>query len=160
MRQDHFKVFVLPYIIIFIVLSLVIYFLFFKPTHYETVRKESIEFLENNYIDLTKLCENLILEKGNKSTKYEGRYVAYSYLDGKEYVTVEIGAQGFLGGQYWGVIYSPNEDYLNGKNIEIYDEYKLTGDGNNIVIYEKIKNKWYFFYKDYDGKVDTSKIKY
>ena len=41
---------------------------------------------------------------------------------------------------------------------ELYDEYKETGSGNNIFIVEKIKDNWYFYYQDWDGKVDITKI--
>lgn len=62
-----------------------------------------------------------------------------------------------MDGQYWDLIYC-EEDYLDGKNIDIYDEYKETGSGNNIFIVEKIRDNWYYSYQDWDGKVDTTKI--
>ena len=51
-----------------------------------------------------------------------------------------------LGGQYWYLLYC-EDDFLDGKNIYIYDEYKETGSGNNIFIVEKIKDNWYFIIK-------------
>ena len=56
-----------------------------------------------------------------------------------------------LGGQYWGIIYAPNDDLLDGNTSSIYNEKEETG--NNIFIKEKIRDFWYFYYDDYDGKV-------
>ena len=55
-----------------------------------------------------------------------------------------------LGGQYWGIIYSPNDDYIENSDITI----QKNGE-NDIFIREKIKEKWYFYYDDYDGKVNV-----
>ena len=56
-----------------------------------------------------------------------------------------------LGGQYYGLIYSQNNHDGLIKNKEI--------GGNNIFIRQKITDNWYFYYDDYDGKVDVKKIK-
>ena len=160
MKRDNLKVFILPYIFILIILLWIIYFNFFKPTHYETVKKDCIKILKDNYSELAKLSDQLITERPEKGVKYQEFYFGYTDLEDKEAVTIDIGSRGrmALGGQDWGLIYSPKDDYLDGKNIEIYDEYKITGDGNNIFIYEKIEDKWYFYYYDWDGLIDTSKI--
>ena len=72
----------------------------------------------------------------------------------KEYIQFDLDTQRFLGGQYWVIIYSPNDDYLNGVNIKVYNEKQVTGKSNDINIREKIKDKWYFYYDDYDWKVN------
>lgn len=59
--------------------------------------------------------------------------------------------RGMLGGQYYGIIYSKNNEEKLIKNKEIH--------GNNIFIRQKIKDNWYFYYDDYDGKVNINKIK-
>lgn len=63
-----------------------------------------------------------------------------------------------LGGQYYGLIYSTEKNFFDSRSLIIYDEHKETCDGNNIFIRQKIKKNRYFYYDDYDGKVDTSKI--
>lgn len=68
-------------------------------------------------------------------------------------------AQGFLGGQYYGLIYSKDENIYNGKDLFIYDENKETGEGNNIFIRKKILDNWFFYYNDWDGKVKIDNIK-
>ena len=60
-----------------------------------------------------------------------------------------------LGGQYYGLIYI--KEYND--ELIIYDEFKETGTGNNIFIRKKIKDNWYIYYDDFDGKVDIKKIK-
>ena len=59
-----------------------------------------------------------------------------------------------LGGQYYGLI------YIQDKFDELitYDGTKLENE-NNIFIREKLKDNWYFYYDDYDGKVNIDKIR-
>ena len=60
-----------------------------------------------------------------------------------------------LGGQYYGLIYAKESK----ENLFIYDEKEETKQGNNVFIRQKIKDNWYFYYEDYDGKVNINKIK-
>ena len=59
-----------------------------------------------------------------------------------------------LGGQYYGLIYIKDKF----EELIIYDGTKLE-NGNNIFIREKLKDNWYFYYDDYDGKVNIDKIR-
>lgn len=156
-KKRYFVIIGILILIILLLLLLIIYMRVPKQTHYEKVKKESVEFLKKNYSELVKLSEELILEKSEKSVEYQGTTIGYEYWEDTECVEIRIGAQGFLGGQYWGLIYSPNDDYLDGETIKIYNQY-ITGSGNNIFVYEKIKKKWYFFYEDYDGTIDLIEI--
>ena len=131
-----------------------------KEYNYESAKKEAITFLNKNADNIQKLAEELLDEKSNEIRKYkeiEYKYyeeeVYFDTLVGKEQVRFEINAQGMLGGQYWGLIYSRNDDLLNDKIKYVYNENERTGKGNNIFIREKIKDRWYFFYDDWDGKV-------
>ena len=101
--------------------------------------------LDKDSIDNVKKC--------SKYKKIEYCFSNSNY-NGKEYVYFEVGEQGFLGGQYWGIIYSKNDDIIGHNKIEIYDQYMDEGTGNNILITEKIKKNWYFYFIDYDGKIE------
>ena len=74
----------------------------------------------------------------------------FNFKNNEEYIKIYIDAQGMLGGQYYGLIYSKNNEKELIKNKELH--------GNNIFIRQKIKDNWYFYYDDYDGKVNINKI--
>lgn len=142
-----------------IVLILFITSQFYKVSDYERAKQRSIKFLDSNINNLQKISDEMMLSKLNESLSY--KKVSYRYhknLNDKEYIIFDIDARGMLGGQYFGIIYCPMDDLLDGDSIEIYDENRETGRGNNIFIKEKIKEKWYFYYDDYDGKVDIKNI--
>ncbi len=129
-----------------------------NTSHYEKSKEEATHFLAKNEADLKDIFEDLMSKEQNDSGKYKGKFYIYYKTDSTEYVKLDIDARGMLGGQYWGIIYCPNNNLIrNNSSVEIYDESK-NGTGNNIFIKEKIKDNWYFYYDDYDGKVDITKI--
>lgn len=133
-------------------------FRLFVIKDYNSAKKSSIKFLNNNQIELEKIFDKLILNnQENASGKYKEKFYIY-YSNDEKYIKLDIDSQGMLGGQYWGIIYCPSDALLENNNIKIYDENVETNDGNNIFIKEKIKDKWYFYYEDYDGKVDIKEI--
>ncbi len=153
------SIMIITIFVVFIVFIFFKTFQIFKSIDYKQAKKESIKFLSANINNLQEISDNMLLNKSNESKKYKN--VSYSYYknsNNKEYIQFDIDAQGMLGGQYWGIIYCPNDDLLNYNFIEIYDENKETGEGNNIFIKEKLKDKWYFYYDDYDGNVDIKSI--
>lgn len=132
---------------------------------YNSSKKETLKFLKNNKKELEIIALELRKTKASKNKPYENiRYATYennlnfSFFKKLEYVKFDIDAFGMLGGQYYGLIYICDNKYIN-EDLFIYDENKETGNGNNKFIREKIANNWYFYYDDYDGKVNISKIK-
>ena len=157
--------------IVFMFLGLFCFICFCNRTNnYEKARRDSIRFLNANIKDLKVILDKDSIGNVKECSKYKKIEYCFSNsnYNGKEYVYFEVGAQGFLGGQYWGIIYSKNDDIIGHNKIEIYDQYMDEGTGNNILITEKIKKNWYFYIIDYDGKIeyrikllinmDTSKI--
>ncbi len=128
---------------------------------YERPKKAALDYLAENESELIELFERMLEAKPefpNDSGEYNGNYYSYEKTDTTEYVTLDMDAQGMLGGQYWGLIYCPTNDLIaNGADIEIYDE-REKDTGNNVFIKQKLKDGWYFYYVDYDGHVDVSKI--
>ena len=55
-------------------------------------------------------------------------------------------------------LYSDRNKARNVDEVIIFDELSETGEGNNIFIRKKINNNWYFYYDDYDGKIDLNKL--
>ena len=150
---------VIMVIVILIISILFIVLRFFNTNNYEQAKKESIKFLNSNINNLQNVADEMILNKSKERENYKNiSYRYYNYSDGKEYIQFDVNAQGMLGGQYYGIIYCPDDNLLDGNYIEIYDENEETGKGNNIFIKEKLKDKWYFYYDDYDGIVDVTSI--
>lgn len=144
-------------IIILLILLYVIYNSPFREYDYFSSRKSCIKYLNKNITKLERIFNEVeyVSEEPNFKLDDGKEYIVKICGPYSKYVKLDIDAQGMLGGQYWGLIYC-TEDYLDGKKIEIIGE---TGEGNNVFITEKIKDNWYFFYEDYDGKVDTNKVK-
>ena len=124
------------------------------------------EYLNKNEEELLKIANELYDNKSSKKYPYKGIiYSAYesnpeiSNWNEKNYIKFDLDAQGALGGQYYGLIYSTESNFFDNQKLIIYDELKETNKGNNIFIRKKIKENWYFYYNDWDGKVNTSKIK-
>ena len=134
--------------------------------NYNSARDNTINYLDKNEKELIKIANSLYENKSSESKPYKGvTYATYKdkseikKWNEKEYIKFDLESQGMLGGQYYGLIYSNDKDFFDSKKLVIYDENKETGEGNNIFIRQKIKTNWYFYYDDYDGKVDINKIK-
>lgn len=130
---------------------------------YDSSKKMAIKYLNDNKEELENIGNELYNNKSSMKNPFNKiNYASYieSYQDEyeKEYVKFDMDAQGMLGGQYYGLIYSVN-DINDNEKIKIYDELKEKGTGNNIFIREKISDNWYFYYDDYDGKVNVENIK-
>ena len=166
-----FKIFVITVVAILIILFFWYCFLNlvwkkdFNRFDYDKSKKELMEFFKTNKKELEIIAEELYEKKTSKNNPYENiRYATYkndsefSFLKKSEYIQFDIDAQGMLGGQYYGLIYI-KDDIYNSDDLFIYDENKETSKGNNIFIREKIANHWYYYYDDYDGKVNIKEIK-
>lgn len=128
---------------------------------YNKAKQIAVKYLNNNEEQLKTIAEELYESKGSKENPIENvksaRYDFFSHFnfkENKEYIIFDIDAQGITGGQSYGIIYSKN----NNEDLIIYDEIERK-TGNNIFIRKKIKDNWYFYYDDYDGKVDIDKIR-
>lgn len=133
---------------------------------YYSGKREIIKYLENNKSELENIAKELYKNRISKKKPYENiRYGSYfefqefTFLEKSTFVKFDFDAQGMLGGQYYGLIYSPDSNIYDGNDLFIYDENKETGKGNNIFIREKIADNWYYYYDDFDGKVKIEDIK-
>ena len=129
---------------------------------YNSAKQITVEYLNKNEKNLNKVVNELYENKNSKNNPLKNiGFASYDYLsdfnfkEKTEYIIFNFDGQGALGGQYYGLIYSFSED----QDLIIYDEYKEKNNGNNIFVRQKIKDNWYFYYDDFDGKLDTSKIK-
>ena len=129
---------------------------------YETAKTKAEKYLNKNEKQLTQLVNELYESKTSRKDSTKGiSYASYENSDDfdfknkTEYIKIELDSQGMLGGQYYGLIYTKESK----ENLFIYDEKEETKQGNNVFIRQKIKDNWYFYYEDYDGKVNINKIK-
>ncbi len=170
--KEVLKIFLITIVAVFITLLLGYCFLNllwekdFNKFNYNSAKKETTQYLKENRKELESIASDLYKSKSSK--KRPCKYISYSsyknraefsFLKKSEYIQFDMDAQGFLGGQYYGLIYSQDKNIYDGKDLFIYDENKETDDGNNIFIREKISDNWFYYYNDFDGKVDTNKIK-
>ena len=128
---------------------------------YNNAKEIAIKYLNQNEYELKRIVDELYESKSSMKMPYEGiRYAAYNCFNDfdfkleTEYIQFDLDAQGTLGGQYYGLIYSE----VNTEDLIVYDEYKETRSGNNIFIRKKIKDHWYFYYNDFDGNISTNGI--
>ena len=128
---------------------------------YKEAKKKAEEFLSKNEKQLTKLVNELYENKTSKKGSIKGISYA-SYVDGDdfyfkneiEYIKIDLDSQGMLGGQYYGLIYTKDSK----ESLIVYDENEENKKGNNVFIRKIIKDNWYFYYEDYDGKININTI--
>ena len=127
----------------------------FDKFNYESAKENTIKYFYENEDELEKLLNKTIKEKNEKCIEKPYKKIDSICYHSDDIIEFNMDAQGMLGGQYYGLKYNTKAK----ENLIIYDEYKETGNGNNIFITQRIKGNWFFYYRDWDGKVDTSKIK-
>ena len=71
----------------------------------------------------------------------------YSCYQEEGFVKFDIDAQGFLGGQYWELVYTQDGTFYGEADSYLHEET----EGNNIVRGEKINEHWWYLWTDYDG---------
>lgn len=124
-----------------------------EPNDYNHTRDECISIFQNNKESLSSIAEKAIEQKSDKDLSFS-KVSSISYNDNYDglYVDFSVDAQGMLGGQYWGIIYSPSDEFPNWAN-KLYNKigfYKEESD-NNRFFCERIESNWFFYYLDYDG---------
>ena len=131
----------------------------FNKFDYNKAKQTTTKYLNKNENELKKIADILLetkesKEKPYKNIKFAKYFKDFDFKGNGEYIKFNIDSQGMLGGQYYGLI------YIKDKFDELitYDGTKLE-NGNNIFIREKLKDNWYFYYDDYDGKVNIDKIR-
>lgn len=129
----------------------------FDRFDYDKAKKTTIKYLNKNEEQLKTIVDELSENKSSIENPIENIKDAgyhnssnFNFKNNEEYIKFNIDAQGMIGGQYYGLIYSKNNEEELIKNQDLH--------GNNIFIRQKIKDNWYFYYDDYDGKVNINKI--
>ncbi len=112
---------------------------------YSTAKEATEEFLIQNREEMEKIAVSLSDDEIENSGHYKD--LSYFYDEKNDCTEFEIDAQGMLGGQYWGLIYTKDGCYCGQSETYLYEE----PEGNNIRRAEKLDGRWWFIWEDYDG---------
>lgn len=119
---------------------------------YQSTKTDCANFLEKNKNEITETAEKIINQQG--TTEYKGYNIRYEESDNLQYVILDYNARGALGGQYWGLYYSPDNNFYDEYGTVEVDKdrkYYKEQNGNNIFATERLCENWFFYYQDYDG---------
>ena len=123
----------------------------FDGNTYSSAKKECSKILEKYQVQMEDIALNSLDSKADISGYFNKYY--YSYYQDQGFVKFDINAQGMLGGQYWGLVYTDNGLLYDEEETYYFEEE----DGNNIIRAEKIKGNWWFYWEDYDGTDNSQK---
>lgn len=140
-------------VVVILVLSLSNPIRFGRHT-YQSAKDYSEAFLNRNQEELEEIAQEVLKTKQTSISEYK-KAESINYNEFDDAVYFDIDAQGMLGGQYWSLVYTEKGNFRGETDKYAYYEK----DGNNIIFAEKIKENWYFYWIDYDGREDLSNIK-
>ena len=143
-------------IVIIVLITFVLVILLFKDHTYTNAKNEVEKYLDNNVEELTEIALTILKSKETQGINFKGISNLYYGVNknNEEYVDFHVNAQGFLGGQYWGLYYMPNNKYLGEDTLYIWQET----NGNNVIVCKKLRDNWFFYYIDYDGNININII--
>lgn len=131
---------------------------------YSEAEKYSINYLNSDTEQLTKIAKKVIKEKSSDSvsTKIKDiqsiHYGGGNFMTNGNYVTFTFYDNGFYHDVDWGLIYSPANNFAGEDELYTYDESINDSEGNNVYVRKKIKDNWFFYYNDYDGDTKLNEI--
>ncbi len=115
------------------------------PKTYSSAKKECENILANHQVQMEEIAIDSLKSKKNISGDFKEYF--YSCYQEEGFVTFDIDAQGMLGGQYWGLVYTQDGAYYSEKESFLYEEIR----GNNIMKAERLNEHWWYLWTDYDG---------
>ena len=130
---------------------------------FEQIKEQTIEFFNENQTDFITAKDTILTTKSTDGVFVDDiDYIRFSVVETSDIITFDYGAQGMLGGQYWGIIFSSDDIPRFDTSISTLTESETEGfyfwkepDGNNICALERIAENWFFYYLDYDGHLDV-----
>ena len=128
---------------------------------YEQAKAGTVRYLDKHRTDLLELAGGILLRKSAEEATYGNMlHISYDENAGGLFVIFDIDAQGMLGGQYWGLYYSPDNlfnlsDPPEDRWTRLDEDrcYWQEEDGNNFFAMERLEDHWFFYYRDFDGNV-------
>ena len=115
------------------------------PKTYSSAKKECEKILDKHQVQMEEIAVDSL--KSGKIVSGDFKEYYYSCYIEEGLVSFDIDAQGFLGGQYWELVYTRDGTFYD--ETESYLQKET--NGNNIVRAEKINEHWWYLWTDYDG---------
>lgn len=124
---------------------------------YSDAKKSGEKFLSKHQTEMTALAVEYLNTPQTGVNPNVCEYRGHSYYlfigphgktdDGEcQYVAFDVDSQGFVGGQYWSLIFCPDGTFCGQS-----ETYRGESSGNNIEKAEKISGNWWFYWLDTDG---------
>ena len=134
-------------VLVFAVITVGLYFLInsILPKTFSSAKSECVKVLEKYQTDMEQIAVDCLLSNENVSGHFNNFYYGCHIEEG--FVAFDIDAQGFLGGQYWELVYTKDGIFYGETESYLYEET----NGNNIVRAERINEHWWYLWTDYDG---------
>ena len=129
--------------VIAIIVSLYFFVNSVTPKTYTSAREECKKVLNKYQIEMEQIAIDSLIS--NNSGDFRDYF--YSCYQEEGFVKFDIDAQGFLGGQYWELVYTQDGKFYGESESYLHEET----NGNNIVRAEKINEHWWYLWTDYDG---------
>ena len=134
-------------IIVFAVITVGLYFLInsISPKTFSSAKNECVNVLEKHQTEMEQIAVDSLESSKNVSGHFKEYYYSCHIEEG--FISFDIDAQGFLGGQYWELVYTKDGTFYGEADSYLHEET----EGNNIVRAEKINEHWWYLWTDYDG---------
>ena len=134
-------------VLVFAVITVGLYFLInsILPKTFSSAKNECVKVLDKYQIEMEQIAADCLESSKNVSGHFKECYYSSNIEEG--FVSFDIDAQGFLGGQYWELVYTKDGTFYGETESYLYEET----NGNNIVRAEKINEHWWYLWTDYDG---------
>ncbi len=121
------------------------------PKTYSSAKKECEKILEKHQTEMEKIAADSLDAEKNVSGHFRDFY--YSCHQNEGYVSFDIDAQGFLGGQYWELVYTQDGTFYGETETYLYKQF----GGNDIKKAERLDEHWWYLWTDYDGTDKSEK---
>ena len=115
------------------------------PKTFSSAKNECERVLDKYQTEMEQIAVDSLLSNENVSGYFKNYYYGCHSEEG--FVSFDIDAQGFLGGQYWELVYTKDGTFYGETESYLYEET----NGNNIVRVDKINEHWWYLWTDYDG---------
>ncbi len=131
---------------------------------FSQAKEQTVKFFEKNQNDFETAKDTILTAKSADDVSIKNiSYISFDTVETSDMITFDYDAQGMLGGQYWGIVFSSDDIPGIDNSIPTLTESETKGiyyweesDGNNIFAMERITENWFFYYFDYDGHLNIS----
>ena len=144
-RKNIIVISIICVVVIAIIVGLYAFINSIIPRTYSSARQECKKVLNKYQTEMEQIAVDSLESSKNVSGHFKEYYYSCHIEEG--FVSFDIDAQGFLGGQYWELVYTKDGTFYGETESYLHKET----NGNNIIRAEKINGHWWYLWTDYDG---------